>query len=69
MAEQGISGISLLLEYLIFIYIYKNSWHIINKYEWTAYCTVCMYDSYNTVKCVDKIVAYCTYMYRCDSYE
>ena len=52
----------------LFIYI-KNSWHIINKYEWTAYCTVCMYDSYNTVKCVDKIVAYCTYMYRCDSYE
>ena len=21
------------------------------------------------IKCVDKIVAYCTYMYRCDSYE
>ena len=58
MAEQGISGISLLLEYLIFIYIYKNSWHIINKYEWTAYSTVCTVCMIAIMKCVYKIVAY-----------
>ena len=69
MAEQGISGISLLLEYLIFIYIYKNSWHIINKYEWTAYSTVCMYDSYNEMCIQDRSLLIVHSMYRYHSYE
>ena len=43
----------------LYLFIYKkNSWHIINKYEWTAYYTVCMYDSYNKMCRQDRSILY-----------